>query len=323
MSDRVATRVATRAGGPARAVVWRLELGVVSDSVVPPAALVHSSPIPGVRFMTARGWNFPWRKLAGGLEIAWVERGHSEWQVGAYRGTRSAGSVSVIEPSELAVGTRVLAAGDFFQIELDPDRFTLHGALHRQVDARPVTEQAAAVARAVRGNDGELAVESALAELLASLARTPGPLTPPKVAAGLVARMQALVHDRYRDPLSLSELAGEAGISRFKAVRAFRQELGVTPFEYLRHVRLERAAAALRNGERPSEVAVATGFADQAHLSRSFAAMFLMPPGAFARAHALGSRQAQRSRFSPLARPAASAAIASKRSENSSGPTDR
>lgn len=251
--------------------------------------MIHASPIPGVRFMTARRWNFGWRKLAGGVEISWVERGRSEWQVGQYRGLRRAGSVSVLEPGELAVGTRVLAAGDFFQIEIDPERSEFHGALHRQLDAQRTTEFAAAVARAVRGHEGELAVQTTLAELLLSLARTPAvaDLGSPRAAAGLVARMQELVHDRYQDPLSLEELAAAAGISRFKAVRAFRRVLGVTPFEYLRLVRLERAAAALRAGGRPIDVAVAAGFADQAHLSRSFVAVYQMPPGAFARAYTL------------------------------------
>jgi AraC-like DNA-binding protein len=293
---RTANHGGTSSGGPtaepkaevaARSIRWASRPEHGRRHSMPSSATVHPSPVLGVRFMTARGWNFPWRRLAGALEIAWVEKGQAEWQVGRYRGMNRPGSVTVTEPGELAVGRRILAAGDFFQIELDKERFGLDGGLHRQLDTPRATERAAAVARAVRAEDGELAVKSALAELLDILARTPDPadVGTPLAATGLVARMQELVLDRYQEPLSLEELAAAAGISRFKAVRAFRQVLGVTPFEYLRHVRLERAAAALRRGERPIDVAAATGFADQAHLSRSFLAMFQMSPGSFARAN--------------------------------------
>lgn len=67
--------------------------------------------------------------------------------------------------------------------------------------------------------------------------------------------------------------AGERNLQRkLKAL------LGMTPAEYLREYRLQQALERLRAGERPGDVAYATGFVSQAHFSKCFRAQFGMTP---------------------------------------------
>ncbi|SDR49835.1 transcriptional regulator, AraC family [Paraburkholderia fungorum] len=83
----------------------------------------------------------------------------------------------------------------------------------------------------------------------------------------------------FADPISLSELAGVAqlSISRF-AVR-FSAEIGVSPQQYVRLVRVRHAQRLLRRGLPPSIVATEVGFFDQSHLCRHFKRVLGRTPG--------------------------------------------
>ena len=66
-------------------------------------------------------------------------------------------------------------------------------------------------------------------------------------------------------------LAAMAGLSTYHFARAFHQSVGMPPHNYLLSRRLDRAERMLRETQLPlSEIAVATGFSDQSHLSRHF-----------------------------------------------------
>ena len=93
-----------------------------------------------------------------------------------------------------------------------------------------------------------------------------------------------LVHDRSADDLSLADLAGAAGLSRYHFSRVFRAAVGLPPHAYLVGVRVERARVLLEAGRPIAEVAGDVGFADQAHLTRRFKAVHGVTPAVFQRA---------------------------------------
>jgi AraC family transcriptional regulator len=71
------------------------------------------------------------------------------------------------------------------------------------------------------------------------------------------------------DPISLNDLANLAGQSRFHFDRTFKHHIGMTPYRYLMHRRLEAALKMIRNGNLPLKtIAADTGFVDQSHLAR-------------------------------------------------------
>ena len=64
-------------------------------------------------------------------------------------------------------------------------------------------------------------------------------------------------------------LAKIADCSPSYFTRVFARSVGTTPYRYVVHLRLQRALDLMRGGRHSlAEVAAATGFADQSHLSR-------------------------------------------------------
>ncbi|WP_172804017.1 helix-turn-helix domain-containing protein [Auraticoccus monumenti] len=102
--------------------------------------------------------------------------------------------------------------------------------------------------------------------------------------AGPVGRAVTLLSDRYADRITLADLVAEAGVPRHRLITAFRRQVGLTPHAYLVSRRTVAAKALLRGGEKSSDVAARTGFADQAHLTRTFKAHFGVTPGAYQQA---------------------------------------
>lgn len=102
---------------------------------------------------------------------------------------------------------------------------------------------------------------------------------------GPIAQARELLEQRYDEDLSLADLTQRSGLPRHHLIRAFRRETGLTPHAYLVDVRIRRARERLRSGESPGAVAAATGFCDQAHLTRAFKARLGVTPGVFRAAH--------------------------------------
>ncbi|MEV0360303.1 helix-turn-helix domain-containing protein [Nocardia sp. NPDC050697] len=79
----------------------------------------------------------------------------------------------------------------------------------------------------------------------------------------------------------------EIGWSRARLARRFRAQIGLTPKAAARVLRFERATALLRaaNPQPLSAIALACGYADQAHFTRDFREFAGRPPSAWAAAH--------------------------------------
>jgi AraC-like DNA-binding protein len=149
-------------------------------------------------------------------------------------------------------------------------------AAHRALDGRdPAADETACLA---------------LERLLRRHATPTGPARPLTRADARLARARELLEDRAADTLTLDELAAAAGLSRFHLIRLFRRRYGLTPFAYLRSLRIERARAALRTGRAIAEAAAEAGFADQSHLGRSFRAVMGSTPGEYRASYLAGTR---------------------------------
>lgn len=79
-----------------------------------------------------------------------------------------------------------------------------------------------------------------------------------------------------------AELERVSGLDRFTLARQFRVSLGTSPHRYLVMRRLERARGMIGSGSSLVDVALETGFADQAHFTRHFKKAHGMTPGRWA-----------------------------------------
>ena len=100
----------------------------------------------------------------------------------------------------------------------------------------------------------------------------------------LLAAVQAHVQSNLARHVGVSELAETAGLSESWFARAFKLSMGETPQRWQARLRLEAARELMRDPDLAlAEIADATGFADQAHLSRAFRGRFGQPPSAWRR----------------------------------------
>jgi len=94
--------------------------------------------------------------------------------------------------------------------------------------------------------------------------------------------MREKLHDDFREPLRVKDLARAAGVHPVHAARIFRRYSGRTPGEYLQHLRVQAACRMIaQDAENLSSVAVEAGFSDQSHMNRIFKRVVGTTPGAF------------------------------------------
>jgi AraC family transcriptional regulator len=104
------------------------------------------------------------------------------------------------------------------------------------------------------------------------------------LAPSVLRRSIEFIQTHLEGNLRLSDLAREAKISTSHLVRSFRQSTGKTPYQYLLHQRIERARSLMRDHRTPlTEVALASGFADQHHLARVFRRITGVTPSSYRR----------------------------------------
>jgi AraC-like DNA-binding protein len=107
---------------------------------------------------------------------------------------------------------------------------------------------------------------------------------PPRRMRSEVQAARGFIDVNFRDHILLSELAALACMNPYGLVRSFTQELGMPPHAYLVQVRVQRAAALLRQGASSACAAQEAGFSDQSHLNRHFLRNFGITPGAYRKA---------------------------------------
>ncbi len=94
---------------------------------------------------------------------------------------------------------------------------------------------------------------------------------PPHIS-DLARRAVHYVWDNYSHAFTREEMAAALGVVPGYLTQHFRQELGITPWEYLTHVRIERAKELLAGGAASiTEIAGLVGYSDAAYFSRVFA----------------------------------------------------
>lgn len=118
---------------------------------------------------------------------------------------------------------------------------------------------------ACAGQFGDLGVAAALFDLLHRARREHGPRAVP----AWLRRVRERLEDGARG-VTLADLAADAGVHPSHLARAFRQWQGKSIGEYVREQRLRIVLEGLARGSAPlAELALAAGYADQAHMARA------------------------------------------------------
>jgi AraC family transcriptional regulator len=92
-----------------------------------------------------------------------------------------------------------------------------------------------------------------------------------RVARDRVERTKELLARDLTNPPTLEQLGTEVGCSPFYLSRIFSREVGLTIPQYLRNLRMERAAELLRSGRfNVTEAAIEVGYSSLSHFSKAF-----------------------------------------------------
>jgi AraC-like DNA-binding protein len=118
-------------------------------------------------------------------------------------------------------------------------------------------------------------------------------LQPGGLATWQAKRTLAYIEANLASKMDIDDLANVVALSRSHFSRAFKRSLGLSPMEYVVVRRVERAKAIISGTSEPlAEVALACGFADQAHLNRRFRDMVGISPGRWRRSNAPAAKPA-------------------------------
>ncbi len=110
--------------------------------------------------------------------------------------------------------------------------------------------------------------------------QNPGTLEPlGSTAPGALKRAIKLMEENLEDALSIPQLCRRLRLSQRQLDRLFERFVRKPPVLYYRDIRLDRARSLVTQTDmKLSEVAVASGFANQAHFSRAYRQKFGLPP---------------------------------------------
>jgi transcriptional regulator GlxA family with amidase domain len=97
-----------------------------------------------------------------------------------------------------------------------------------------------------------------------------------------IRRVRDHLDQHYATPVTLTELAALAGMSKFHLIRTFRTAYGETPIHYLSRRRIERAQNLLRHANLTvTEVCVEVGFSSLGSFSSRFTELVGESPTAY------------------------------------------
>jgi AraC-like DNA-binding protein len=97
-------------------------------------------------------------------------------------------------------------------------------------------------------------------------------------------RAKDMLLAKSHDGVSLEEIANACNLSRSYFIRAFRETTDRTPHQWLLERRIDHARDLLRHSDSSlSDIAIACGFSDQSHFTRTFSQLVGTPPGSWRR----------------------------------------
>jgi AraC-like DNA-binding protein len=260
--------------------------------------LMMNADVPGVRLKSVDRRRIPHRGVKEHFSVSWMVAGRTEtWRRGRTR-VYSTGTIIVGQPGEVHNDLRVDSPVSYRIATFDAERverarMALGVPATGQLDFGEIdrrSPEAACVRRMHRvlfAPQTALAVqEEAISDGLSALIGIARRRRPPGVrpeSPNTIQRAQDFMRERLVQALRIQDVADAVGVDQFRLIRAFRHHVGISPYEWLTHLRVQRAKTLLAEGHSATEVAQLLGYCDQSQLHRHFRRIVGTTPGEYAR----------------------------------------
>ena len=96
-----------------------------------------------------------------------------------------------------------------------------------------------------------------------------------------ISKAKDIIFYSYQQPLSVEKLSKEVCISKYHFTRLFKDIYGVSPYQFLKAIRIEKAKELLSKGYSIQEIADKIGFAESNSFSNAFKASTNIYPSEF------------------------------------------
>lgn len=97
-----------------------------------------------------------------------------------------------------------------------------------------------------------------------------------------IAAAVKYINENIFSDISIDDLASKCGLTKYYFLKKFRKIEGVTPYQYILKLKMEKAREIISSGSiQLIDVAYSLGFSDQSHFTNSFRKYFGEPPGSF------------------------------------------
>ena len=97
-----------------------------------------------------------------------------------------------------------------------------------------------------------------------------------------IKRMLHYIQGHYKGELTLAKIAGSAAVSENECLRCFRSMIGSTPIQYVKQVRIQKAAELLAStNRRIADIGAECGFQEMSYFAKTFRELKGCTPGAF------------------------------------------
>lgn len=97
-----------------------------------------------------------------------------------------------------------------------------------------------------------------------------------------IKAMLRYIQEHYAEELTLAKIAGSAAVSKNECLRCFRSMIGSTPIQYVKQVRIQKAAELLASTDRKiSDIGMECGFQEMSYFAKIFRELKGCTPGAF------------------------------------------
>jgi len=271
--------------------------------------VIHPTDLPGVEALHVSKADRLWtvfHTMYSFCSIRDSGKGHNEWSCRGKTHEGWTGRTMLVQPGDLHVTRKITSPGDFEVLQIDEVRVKQAaremgfstGALNlktNQTDSPVLFEALGAMHKSLTGDSTTLERQSRLEYclsilLLEHMEKTP--LSPSTSEAGAVRKAKDLLNDRWSENVTLDELSGVSGLSRYHLLRCFKEETGLPPHAYQVMIRVARVREFLKAGMSVAEASSRAGFADQAHCCRHFKRVLNVSPSSYRRGADRGEPEA-------------------------------